>query len=131
MSNNFDDDSHVQINFDQKFEWIGGRLSAEMQVRLGHVQEIMDARVGGLEREINAKLDGKPGHGALIGHTVAIISLLGALILGVLSFGSDRFDGGISVSGAIDSQLERQAARDKSQDEKLDLILQKLEQDRR
>lgn len=104
-------------------EYLGGRISGEMELRIDKVQAVMDAKLNGVEREINAKLDGKPGHGGLIAHTVAIVALLG----GLMAFGGDRFDGGMSASGAFATQIEAQASRDSDQDKKLDKILDRLE----
>ena len=54
-----------------------------------------------------------------------IVSVLGVL-LAVLAFGGDRFDGGLSVGGIISQVQGEQKARDQAQDAKLDEILKRL-----
>ena len=49
-----------------------------------------------------------------------------AILLAVAAFGGDRFDSGMSVSGAVTTMLEAQKTRDTEQDRKFDEILSRL-----
>lgn len=50
------------------------------------------------------------------------IAVLG-IILAVLAYSGDRFDGGIAAGAIVDQALAAQSARDDAQDQKLDALL--------
>lgn len=54
------------------------------------------------------------------------VGTLGGLLLAVAAFAGDRFDAGISTSGAIASVTAEQRKRDEAQDRKFDEILRRL-----
>lgn len=88
---------------------ITARLDAT-EARIGESLARMEASIGGIKSE----LDKKPDLQSLI-ITVAtgVVSVIGILI-GVLAFGGDRFDGGVQLSSV--SVQQAQDAREVAQD---------------
>lgn len=82
-------------------ERIGATLSQQLEHRTALIEQKVDLKMDGLQREISAKLDDKPGNGALILHSIAIIGV----ILAVLALAGERFSGGMSATGALAQQI--------------------------
>lgn len=61
------------------------------------------------------------------GAAAASTAAVAAIVLAVLTISGDRFDGGMTARGVIDSVLRTQSARDDDQDARLDSILLKMD----
>jgi hypothetical protein len=101
---------------------LGVRLTEWLKLRTDQIDQKVDLRMTGLEREVLAKLDSKPGIGALVINTAVGISI----IIAVLAFGGDRFNGGMSATGALTQQEGEQARRDADLDRQLKDIQRQL-----
>lgn len=62
------------------------------------------------------------------GAAAAVTVALTGMLLGVLTFGGDRFDGGMAARGLVNPIIEDQKKRDAAQDRKLGQILTVVEQ---
>lgn len=94
------------------------------------MKDYVDARDDAMESRLAAKLDGLPSRRTIWG---AVSVILGGIftaltiLLGTMAFGSDRFNGGLSVSPVLAEVQERQQKTDQAQDAKLELIDRKLD----
>lgn len=95
--------------------------------------DIVDSKIAAAEARTDTKfaeLRGDLAKFATKGTVWAAAATLGgtilAVLLGVLAFGGDRFDAGMSASSAVSAYSEAQRKRDAAQDEKLDEILKRL-----
>ncbi len=94
------------------------------------MKEYVDARDDAIESRLAGKFDRLPGKGALWGGVAATIGGIFtavAIILASLSFGSDRFNDGLSVSPILAKIQEDQRKTDLAQDAKLELMDRKLD----
>ena len=87
---------------------LGGRLTEWLRLETSRIEQRVDLKVDGLERELFAKLDTKPSIAAMIINTVIGIGI----IIAILAFGGDRFDGGMSASGAYAHETVERERRD-------------------
>jgi hypothetical protein len=98
------------------------------------IKDYVDARDDAVESRLSAKLDRLPGRGTIWGAVAAIVGSIFtalAITIGLIAFGGDRFDAGMSVSPAIQAAQQNQSEVDRRQDaqlsvmdDKLDLIIQ-------
>lgn len=97
-----------------------------LDAKMDSVKAQNDARFA----EVLSRLDGikdLPKFWPLVAAiAVATLSIIG-ISISIVSYASDRFDGGLSASALIDVITKDQAARDVGQDAKLDKILGKLD----
>lgn len=100
----------------------GGGTSGPMDPSVS-IKDYVDARDEAIETRLFAKLDTIPTKSTIWGAVGVIIGTM----LAVLAFAGDRFDGGISAGGIVSQVKDEQAAKDKAQDAKLELIDQKLD----
>ena len=110
----------------------GGRRGVEaetknyLDAKMDSVRAQNDARFS----EVLSRLDGikdLPKFWPLVAAiAVAVVTIIGISVT-VLSYASDRFDGGLAASALIDQITNDQAGRDAGQDAKLDKILGKLD----
>lgn len=107
---------------------LDAKLTERINARMDLVQQRVDGQMNALEREILAKLDAKPGHGALIGHTIATIGIIIAVLLTVLAIAGDRFDGGMTASGAFATQAVERERRDADLDRSITEMRRDLKQ---
>lgn len=112
-----------------------------VDARTDMVRAQNDARFAELITEIRtvgAKLDHVPSTWTMIGTIIAAAVGAVGLVLGILAFAGDRFDGGVAASDLVTkaSELqaekiaaftEQQVLRDSLQDAKLDQILRAVE----
>lgn len=98
---------------------LGGQLTGWLELKTAQIEQKVDLKMEGLEKQLLAKFDGvnatleaKPSHAALLGHTVAIIGIILAVLLTVLAIAGDRFSGGMSASGAFATQAVERERRD-------------------
>jgi len=87
------------------------------------IKDYVDARDEAVETRLNSRFDNLPTKGTIWTAVATAAGILAAL----MAYGGDRFDGGVSVSPTISKLQVEQAARDKEQDAKLDLMNQKLD----
>lgn len=105
------------------------------------MREYVDKADEAVESRLGAKLDKLPTKGTMWAAVAAIIAGIFtavAIILGSLSFASDRFNGGMSISPAVAASQQNQAQIDQRQDaqaavmdRKLDIIIQQTAAARR
>jgi len=91
-----------------------------------NVRTYIDLRVDAVSAQTDAKIER-----VLRGIWVSAISVGAGVVLGltaIMALGGDRFDGGMSASGAYAEQLIDQKAHDLEQDDKLSRILDLLEE---
>ena len=97
-----------------------------LDAKMDSVKAQNDARFS----EVLSRLDGLkdlPKFWPLVSAiAIASVTIIG-ICVAILSYASDRFDGGLGASALIDAITEGQAHRDEGQDEKLDKILGKLD----
>ncbi|MBQ08112.1 MAG: hypothetical protein CMN11_16505 [Roseobacter sp.] len=118
--NDFSQSPPPQLNAEE----VGIRLTQYVDLRL----DTVSARMDGVQSELRAALDSKPGVMSFWGGiATAVISIVG-ILLGALSIGGDRFEGGMSISPIIEGVRTEQSRRDELQDAKLDAILNQLGQ---
>lgn len=72
---------------------------------------------------LSAKLDHLPSTGAMIVTAVTSALAVVGIVLAAMSYGGDRFDGGIGLA----DQRQEQLVRDQDQDAKLDTIITRLD----
>lgn len=97
----------------------------------------LSERTASIERELAEQLTGVNSRLDRIKEPPSIAQIAGVVaagvgfLVGIAAFAYDRFDGGISASTIVDSAVSRVADRqgrvDAAQDEKLNMILMKLE----
>lgn len=108
---------------------VGGGDGGNMEPQVS-MKDYVDARDDAMESRLAAKLDGLPSRRTIWG---AVSVILGGIftaltiLLGTMAFGSDRFNGGLSVSPVLAEVQERQQKTDQAQDAKLELIDRKLD----
>lgn len=102
---------------------IGGHLSKYVDLKVAALESQVAGEVKGLE----AKLDNKPSHASLTGHTIAVILAL----LALLAFGGDRFTGGMSATGALAQTEVERKDREADLDKKIDILANEVAQLRR
>ncbi|WP_157966332.1 hypothetical protein [Oceanibium sediminis] len=98
-----------------------------------HTKDYVDANMRAVKAEnsanfarLEAKIDGiTPGASWQQIAGIAAVTL--GIVFSILAYASDRFDGGISANGLLDSYRQEQQQRDQSQDVRLDRILKALE----
>lgn len=94
------------------------------------MKDYIDARDDAVESRLSAKLDKLPTKGTVWGAVAAIIGAIFtalAITLGVIAFGGDRFDAGMSISPAMAAAQQNQAAIDQRQDAQMNVMDQKLD----
>lgn len=108
------------------YDRLGQTLTREIEHQTAIIHQKVDLKMDGIEKQLLAKLDGtktaidgKPGHGVMIAHTVAIIGLLAALLLGVLTLAGDKFNAGMSVTGIMSQQEVERARREADLDDRM------------
>ena len=79
--------------------------------------------MNGMEGKLEAKLDGKPGLAAMIINSVVMLGVL----LAILAYSADRFNGGMSATGALAQQEVERERRDADLDRQLTEIRKQLE----
>lgn len=87
------------------------------------MREYVDKADEAVELRLNAALGKLPTTATLLG---ALASAVG-IILAILAFGADRFDGGVSASSVIDRVRNEQKITDTAQNAKLDMLDSKLD----
>lgn len=87
------------------------------------IKDYVDARTDAVESRINLKLSGLATKGSVWGAAGTVLGI----ILAVLAFGSDRFNGGLSVSLVVAEAQKAQAETDKKQDAQLAVMNDKLD----
>jgi len=118
--NDFSQSSPPQFNAEE----VGISLTTYVDLRL----DTMRTRMDGVQSELRAALDSKPGVMSFWGGiATAVVSIVG-ILLGALSIGGDRFEGGMAISPIIEGVKLEQNRRDELQDAKLDAILNQLGQ---
>ncbi len=94
------------------------------------MKEYVDARDDAVESRLSGLLSQKPSTATFWGGVAAIIAAMFtavAIVLATLAFGSDRFNGGLSVSPLVAQTQANQSATDKEQDTKIQLMNDKLD----
>jgi hypothetical protein len=94
---------------------LGGQLTEWLRLETSRIEQRVDLRMDGISREVGAKLDAKPGLGAMMINSVVIVGV----ILAVLAYAADRFNGGMSATGALAQQEVGRAERDAALDKQL------------
>jgi hypothetical protein len=100
-------------------------------------KELLDAKLGLMKAEMNSEftaalaplktdLDRAPGWSGVFAVIGAMVTLVG-LVLGVLAFAGDRFDGGMSASGALAADASNDAQRDKDQTKMIEDLSKKID----
>ena len=94
----------------------------EVAAKLEAVQERLYRKIDRME----AKLDAikVPSIWQIAGLLIATVGF----VFGILAYASDRFDGGLAARGLLAPVIEAQKIRDTDQDQKLDQILEIVEQ---
>ena len=87
-----------------------------------------DARFADIMAELRGIRESSVSWRGVWGAAGTTIAALTGIILGTLAIAGDRFDGGLSARSLLTPILERQEYRDAKQDQKLDRILEALEQ---
>ena len=97
-----------------------------LDAKMDSVKAQNDARFS----EVLSRLDGLkdlPKFWPLVSAiAIAAVTIIG-ISVAILSYASDRFDGGLGAAALVDSITKDQAQRDEGQDAKLDKILGKLD----
>lgn len=118
---------NAPLEVQERFGGGGGGGPMEPTVSM---REYVDKADEAIETRLGAKFDRLPTKGALWGAVAAIVAGIFtavAIVLASLSFASDRFNGGLSVSPVIAAQQAQQAKTDKDQDTKLQVLDDKLD----
>lgn len=85
----------------------------------------LEAKIDAAVARLGAKIDAiKP---PTVWQMAGVAGATLGLAFAILAYASDRFDGGLSAGAIVDSIVREQNARDSRQDQKLDLILDKME----
>lgn len=103
----------------------GGNMEPQVSIK-----DYVDARDDAMESRLAAKLDGLPSRTTIWGAVSVIVGGIFtalAVVLSTMAFGSDRFNGGLSVSPILSQAQEAQRKTDEAQDAKLDLIDRKID----
>ena len=87
-----------------------------------------DARFTDIMAELRGIRENSISWRGVWGAAIATTVTIAGVVLGALSLGGDRFDGGMAASGILDPIIAQQEARDAGQDDKLDRILTAVEQ---
>lgn len=98
----------------------GGEGPMEPQIS---IRDYVDARDEAIESRLDSKLEKLATKGTIWGAVGTAIGIM----LAVLAFGADRFDGGVSASAVIDRVRVEQAKTDQAQNAKLDSLNNKLD----
>ena len=97
-----------------------------LDAKMDSVKAQNDARFS----EVLSRLDGLkdlPKFWPLVSAiAIAAVTIIG-ISVAILSYASDRFDGGLGAAALVDAITKDQAQRDEGQDAKLDKILGKLD----
>ena len=97
-----------------------------LDAKMDSVKAQNDARFS----EVLSRLDGikdLPKFWPLVSAiAIASVTIIG-ICVAILSYASDRFDGGLGASALVDAITKEQAQRDEGQDAKLDKIIGKLD----
>ena len=104
-------------------------MDAETQRFLESKIETVKAQNDARFAEVISRLDALkdlPKFWPLVISGVVIVAGAIGLVFTVLSYASDRFDGGIAASGIVSTLQQEQQARDAAQDAKLDQILESV-----
>lgn len=107
----------------------GGGGGGPMEPTLG-MKDYVDARDDAIESRLTASLANlstKQTVWSATGVIVATLLTIAGLILAALAIGSDRFNGGLSVSPIIAQVQSEQKKTDEAQDAKLEVIDRKLD----
>lgn len=94
------------------------------------MKDYIDARDDAIESRLAAKLDSLPSKHTIWGAVAVIVGGIFtalSIFMGMMAFGSDRFNGGLSVSPAIAHVQAEQQKTDKAQDAKLEVMDSKLD----
>lgn len=91
------------------------------------LKDYIDARDDAVESRLSAKLDKLPTASALRGNIWGAAAAILGVILAVLAFGSDRFNGGMGISPALIAVQSEQRKTDAMQDAKLEMMDKKLD----
>lgn len=115
-------DTLGKFDADKLQDRIGAHVSTYVDLKVGALDAKLGGEMKGLEREVSAKLDGKPSHGWLIAHTLVI---LGAMIA-LLAFGGQQFIGGMGATGVVAQQTVERKEREDAVDRKLDELAKQI-----
>ncbi len=94
------------------------------------LKDYVDARDDAMESRLGAKLDRLPSRATIwsaVGVIVGGVFTAVTILLGTVAFGSDRFNGGLSVSPVIAQIQAGQQKVDENQDAKLEMMDRKLD----
>jgi hypothetical protein len=114
--------SFEKLDVDSIKTQLGGQLSTYVDLKVNALDAKLGGAMSGLEREVSAKLDGKPNHAWLIAHTLVIIAALVAL----LAYGGQQFSGGMSATGVVAQQTMERKQREDAVDKKLDTLANEI-----
>lgn len=104
-------------------------MDAETQRYVDKSMETVKAQNDARFAEVISRLDALkdlPKFWPLVLSGVVVVAGAIGLVFTVLSYASDRFDGGVAASGLMDVMQKEQIARDAAQDAKLDQILESV-----
>ena len=87
------------------------------------MKDYIDARDDAIESRLGAKLEKVPTKGTVWGAAGTVFGLM----LAVLAFASDRFNGGLSASPMVAQMQAEQRKTDQAQDAKLEMMDRKLD----
>ena len=102
----------------------GGDTTVEL------MKAYIDSRDDAVESRLSAKLDKLPTKGTVWAAVAAIVGSIFtalAITLGIISFGGDRFDAGLSVYPVIQAAQQNQTQIDARQDAQMNVMDQKLD----
>lgn len=100
----------------------GGNMDPNVMLK-----DYVDARDDAVESRLSAKLDKLPTESALRNNIWGAAAAVLGVMLAVLAFGSDRFNGGLSISPALVAVQTEQNKTDATQDAKLAMMDRKLD----
>lgn len=103
---------------DKLHDRLGAHLTEWLRQETSRIDQKVDLKMEGLENKLVGKLDSKPGLGALILNSIAIV----AVLLAALSFAGDRFDGGMASTGLLAQQAVERERREAELDAKLEAL---------
>lgn len=107
----------------------GGKGGGGMETTVP-MKDYIDARTDAVESRLGEKLNALSTKSTIWGAAAAVIGAVFtgvAIILSTLAFGSDRFNGGLSISPAVAAAQKAQAETDEKQDAQLSLMNDKLD----
>lgn len=104
----------------------GGGTSGPMEPSVP-IKEYIDARDEAIESRLSERLGGLATASGVRNNIWGAAAAVIGIILAMLAFAGDRFDGGVSASGIVSHVKDQQAVKDKAQDAKLNEMDDKLD----